>query len=128
MSTRKLTKSEREEVETIFKSQRSAGRCAIVRELRAEAAELTSKVDPKIKKLEMELAKLREEKTQILKDAQLIDFDPNGKYCRNVDLHPKLMAYDEETDGMLVRLLTEEKIPVDVKAVLTKALESEATA
>jgi hypothetical protein len=127
MTTRKLTKSERKEIEEIFKSQRSAGRCGIVRRLTGEARAFTHELDSEIKDVEKKLEALKLQRLNILKEAGLSDFEPTGRYCRNTDLHPELLAYDEETDRLLVHLLTEERIPVDVKAVLTKAFE-EATA
>lgn len=126
MTKRKLTKREREEVKEIFKSQRRAGRCRISKRLAAEANELTKDIDAQIKKLESEISTLRTERHGMLSEVNLVEFDNKSKYCSKEDLHPELIAYDEETDRLLVELLTEETIPVDVKAVLTKALGAEA--
>lgn len=124
MATRKLTNKERESVKNIFKDQRSAGRCRLVRDLQAQAKALTVAIDAELRPLEEEVKILKEKRLAELKDAHLTNFDKNGRYCSNNDIHRDLMAYDEETDRLMVKLLTEEKIPVDVKAVLTKALEA----
>jgi len=124
MATRKLNRREREEVKRIFGSQRSAERCSIVKELRSEADYLVSAYTNEIDDLENKLKHLNQIRSDVLKEHCLLDFDPN-KYsgCRNVDLHPRLMKFDEDTDRMLVQLITEEIVPIDVKSVITKVLE-----
>lgn len=122
MATRKLSRKEREEIKQIFDNQRASGRCKIVRELMAQRDELTKEIDAQIQEVTAQLNALNQRRGDLLKKYCLADFDEHRRRCSNLNLHPTLDAYDEETNRMLVSLLTEETVPTDIKAVLAKAL------
>lgn len=127
MTKRKLTKNEREEVKRVFEDQRAKGRCDISKRLAKEKKELTKEIDAEISKMREELDALEKKRLDILKEHKLVDLDKRTRHsCSSYELHPELEAYDQETRRMTIELLTEETIPVDVKAILTKALEAEA--
>jgi hypothetical protein len=99
----KLTKGDKRELINLLLEERDELRCAIVRELKAEAKELTSDLDPiisdlkqKLEEWQIQLSKLEEEKEKRLCSAKLFTFG-RDTYRPPHPLHPRLAEFDEET-------------------------------
>lgn len=100
----KLLQRDKRELLKILRQERSESRCAIVRELKKQAHELTEDLNPSIKVLEAEIEKLKrqlgefvEARDQRLADNKLLVYNFENYSCRTYEMHPKLTAFDEET-------------------------------
>lgn len=102
----RLTKWEKIELLKIYKRERMDQRCLITQTLIKQANEFTITLDSAITELKKQLHKLEEEKTLILKEKHLNEFDSTSDYtCKISVLHPTLIKFDKVTNLEIQKII-----------------------
>ena len=116
----KTAKYAREALVKIVNSRRQGGRCAIVKELTDEGNVAAADYNGRIKKLNAKIEKLKadvKEEENARDKFQSTNLLHSGNFsktedgqCRWRQLHPRLDAYDKQTDHCVIELMTRPEV------------------
>lgn len=102
----KMTAKVRNELLNMLKKERADARCKLCKELHAEGKDLTKDLDSQIDLLRRKLTDLETQKAMVLDEAKLSTFTVGYGQCASDVLHPRLVAFDVETNEKIKDLLT----------------------
>ena len=104
--TAKYTAKVRSELLSMLRDERRQERCELCKALKKEGDELVKQHDKEIRELRVDLEELEADRSKILKNAKLYEFDgPRRGECATDVLHQKLIEFDKETDKNIKELL-----------------------
>ena len=105
----KMSQKSRDELIEMLRVERSVLRCAISKELHAEAKPIRAPFDKDIKHLndtikghQESIIRIEGERTSALSESNLLQFDEYDRYssCSTSDLHPRLKEFDAESNEL----------------------------
>ena len=103
----KMSQKSRDELIEMLRVERSVLRCAISKELHAEAKPIRAPFDAIIKGLQCDIKEFESqingvssERHDALSELNLLEFDEYDRYnsCKASDLHPRLKDFDAESN------------------------------